>query len=183
MLLFSGRYTKRQVDILLNGDNILFNKVPSEFVVVKGNNTFDYIPKELQKLPLEQFRQYISEDCYKKQYIFMTKYLKTALEFCHNIEKENYILVCNLDEELIESYIGVGDYKAGDYRIEYRVPSEFIKPENILDILFYEPYDSEMETKFYEQYKDSFFVPYYERDKANELIKSKHLVFNRDKWK
>ena len=183
MLLFSGGFTKKQVNILKSGDKLLYNKVPYEIACAKGNNTFNYVPKHLENLPLEKFREYVSEDCYKNQYIFFAKYLKASLEFCINREKKNYILVCDLDNELIESYVGVGDYKDGDYRIEYRIPAEVIKPQSIIDVLYYEPYDLDQENKMYNKYINNFFVPNNETEKAKELIKRKKLVFNRDKWK
>lgn len=126
MLVFNGGLTIDQVEKLKNGDLIIYDKIPYKQCCAMRNNTFDYVPKELFSAPLHIFRKYISEDCYHKQYIFFAKYLSAVLEFCKNSDKKNYIMVCDIDENILNSYIGVGDYLDEDYRIEYRLPRKFI---------------------------------------------------------
>lgn len=183
MLLFSGGFTEEQMKILLSGGDIIFGKIPYDRAGCKFNNTFDYIPRSMENIPIDDFRKYVADDCYKNQYIFLTKYLIAAMEFCKNRSMKNYILVCEINSQIIEPYIGVGDYKDGDYRIEYRLPRRLIKVSDIIEFLYYEPYDVEQSKKFKEKYANNFHVPSSERENAHNLIKQKKLIFNRDKFK
>lgn len=183
MLLFSGGLTEKQMKILLNDEDIIFDKIPYDRAGCKSNNTFDYIPRSMENIPIDDFRKYVADDCYKNQYIFLAKYLIGAMEFCKNRTMQNYILVCEIDSQTIEPYIGVGDYKDGDYRIEYRLPRRLIKKSNIIEFLYYEPYDDEQIKEFKEKYANDFYVPSLERESAHNLIKQKKLIFNRDKFK
>lgn len=182
MLLFSGGFTKRQIQLLLNNDDIIFEKVPYDEACCHPDNTFDYIPKNMINIPIDKFREYVSDDCYEKQYIFFSKYLIGALEFCKNTSMQNFILVCEIDSKIIDPYIGVGDYKDGNYRIEYRVPRKLINSSNILDILFYEPYDEDQLKELEKKYINDFYVPSIEKENAKKLIKRNGLLFNRDKF-
>lgn len=182
MLLFSGGFAEKQMKILLNGGDVIFDKIPYDRAGCKFNNTFDYIPRSMENIPIDDFRKYVSDDCYKNQYIFLTKYLIGAMEFCQNSFAKNYILVCDVDLKIIEPYIGVGNYKDGDYRIEYRLPRRLIKVSDIIEFLYYEPYDTEQVKEFKKKYANNFYVPSSERENAHNLIKRKKLVFNRDKF-
>lgn len=183
MLLFSGGFTEDQMKTLLNDGEIIFDKIPYDSACCKSNNTFDYIPRSMEGIPIDDFRKYVSDDCYKNQYIFLAKYLSAAMEFCRNSSMKNYILVCDIDSKLIEPCIGVGDYKDGDYRIEYRLPRRLIKASDIIEFLYYEPYDDEQAKEFKEKYASHFYIPTSERENAHNLIKQKKLIFNRDKFK
>jgi len=183
MLLFSGGLTKDQTEILLSGKEILFDRVPYERAGCNNNNTFDYVPIEYKDMSISNFKKYVSLDCYKNQYIFLAKYLYASLGFCINSQLKNYILVCDIDKEKIEQYIGVGDYKDEDYRIEYRVPRKIIDVSNIVEFLYFEPWDHEQMKELYEKYKENFYIPKTEYEDACNLIKQKKLVFNRDKFK
>lgn len=181
MLVFHGGLTIQQVEKLKNGDPVIYDKVPYERAYAPGRNTFDYVPIELYKKPIEEFRKYISEDCYAKQYIYFAKYLYACFDFCINCQKMNYIMVCDIAEDILNNYIGVGDYCHGDYRIEYRLPRKIITPKMIQEFLFFEPYNKIQMREFYEKYKDHYRVPKEESENAMKLIRQKGLHFNRDK--
>lgn len=181
MLVFHGGFTIEQVEKLKNGDSIIYDKVPYERAYAPAKNTFDYVPIELYKAPIEEFRKYISEDCYINQYIFFARYLYATFDRCINCQKRNYIIVCDIDENILNPYIGVGDYCDEDYRIEYRLPRRFITSEMIKDVLFFEPYDEMQMREFHEKYKEHYAVPKEEREIARKIIRQKGLKFNRDK--
>lgn len=176
MLVFNGGLTIEQVRKLENGEPIIYDRVPYDRACIKPKNTFDYIPKELYNAPAEVFRKYIADDVYQQQYIFLAKYLKTSLQFCYNREKRNYIMVCNIDEEILNNYIGVGNYD--DYRIEYRLPRRFITPDKIGEFLFFEPYDDEQILEFRKKYNDYLDINPEEDALAKRLILEKKLEFN-----
>lgn len=178
MLVFNGGLTIEQVEKLKNNSPIIYDKIPYKHAYAKRRNTFDYVPKELYGVPINIFKSYISEDCYSNQYIFLTKYLSATLKFCNNSKKKNYIMVCDVDENILNDYIGVGDYCDGDYRIEYRLPRKFITSEIIKEFLFYEPYDEKQVKEFYEKYKDYYSIKPEERENAKKLIYQKKLQFN-----
>lgn len=182
MLVFNGGLTIDQVEKLKNGDQIIYDKVPTKFAHAQRNNTFDYVPKELYDAPVHVFKRYISEDCYYKQYIFLAKYLYATFQFCRNSQKKNYIMVCDIDEKILNQFVGVGDYLDGDYRIEYRLPRKFITPDMIKEFLFFEPYDDIQMKDFYEKYKDFYYIDNNEKEVAHEFVLQKKLKFNRDKF-
>lgn len=182
MLVFNGGLTIEQVEKLKNGYPIIYDKVPYKQAFANRNNTFNYVPDELINSPLHVFRKYISEDCYHNQYIFLARYLYAVLEFCNNSDKKNYIMVCDIDENILNNYIGVGNYLDGDYRIEYRLPRNFITPDTIKEFFFFEPFDRSQMNNFYEKYKEYYYVDDNESYKANKLILQKKLKFNSEKF-
>lgn len=182
MLVFNGGLTIEQVDKLKNGEFVIYDKIPYKNAHVSRKNTFDYVPKKLYNAPLHIFKRYISEDCYSKQYIFLARALKSTFEFCNNSQKKNYIIVCDIEERILNNYIGVGNYV--DYRIEYRLPRAFITPNKIKDVLYFEPYDENQMTKFRKKYKDYYDVAPDEDEMAKKLIQEKRLEFNGERiWK
>lgn len=181
MLVFNGGLTIEQVEKLKNGYNIIYDKVPYKRAYATSKNTFEYVPKELYGAPMHIFRRYISEDCYSKQYIFLARYLSSTFEFCINREKKNYIMVCDIKEEILNQYIGVGNY--GDYRIEYRLPRVYITPDEIKEFLYFEPYTESQMLEFRKKY-ESYYMPDVSEDlTAKKLMLDKKLVFNSErKW-
>jgi len=182
MLVFHGGLTIEQVDKMKNGISVIYDKIPYKRACAGSENTFNYVPKELYSAPLHIFKRYISENVYSKQYIFFAKYLKASLGFCVNGEKKNYIMVCEIPEEILDSYIGVGNYD--DYRIEYRVPREVITPDRIKEFLFFKPYDREQMMELRQKYPEHYDIPKYEDEMARNLMKIKRLEFNgKRNWK
>lgn len=182
MIVFNGGLTIDQVEKLKRGEFVIYDKVPPKLAGVKRKNTFDYAPKELYSAPIHVFKRYVSEDCYRKQYMFFARALGTSLDFCVNCQKRNYIIVCDISEEILKDYIGVGNYD--DYRIEYRLPRIFVTPNSIKDVLFFEPYDEKQLIEIKRKYKDYFYVDPAEDKKAKQLIRERNLEFNGErKWK
>lgn len=182
MLVFNGGLTIEQVEKLKNDEPIIYDKIPYEWACAKRKNTFDYTPKELYSAPIEVFKRYIAEDVYRQQYIFLARCLKTTLQFCVNSKKRNYIMVCDLDEDILNNYIGVGNYD--DYRIEYRLPRRFITSDSIKEFLFFEPYDDEQMACFRKKYNEYYDVKADEDEVAKKLMKLKGLEFNGERdWK
>ena len=179
MLVFNGGLTIEQVEKLKNGYAIIYDKVPYKRAYATSKNTFEYVPKELYGAPMHIFRRYISEDCYSKQYIFLARYLSSTFEFCINREKKNYIMVCDIEEEIINKYIGVGKYR--DYRIEYRLPRVYITPDKIKEFLYFEPYTESQMAEFRERYKEYYADGIEEEMYAKKLILERKLEFNSDR--
>ena len=182
MIVFNGGLTIEQVNKLKNGEYVIYDKIPYKRARAAEENTFDYVPKEMYSMPLHIFRRYIAEDVFSKQYIFLAKYLYTTFEFCNNSQKKNYIMVCDIEEDILNEYIGVGNYI--DYRIEFRLPRKFISPDKIKEFLFFEPYDDIQMRQFKDMYEDKYYPPSEEDELARRLIKQKKLEFNGQRnWK
>ena len=180
MFVFNGGLTLEQVKKLENDEFYIYEKVPEENVVIKQKNTFDYIPEYLYSETIEEIRKFISEDCYRNQYIFLSRFILNAGYFCRNSTKQNYIVVFDIDEEILNQYIGVGKY--GEYLIEYRLPRILITSENIKEILYYEPIDYSTLKEARLKYIDSFAPTKEADEEARAIIKKKKLVFNEYKW-
>lgn len=88
-------------------------------------------------------------------------------------------MVCNLSENILDNYVGVGDYD--DYRIEYRLPRAFVTPDKIRDFLYFEPYNPEQMETFKKLYADYYMIKPDEDEKARKLMLEKKLEFNRYK--
>ena len=177
MLVFSGGFTSEQIDKLKSDDPIIYDKILDKFAAIVPKNTFDYVPEKLYGMPVHILRKYIACDCYTKQYIFFARYLSATLEFCLNSEKKNYIMVCDIDENLLNNYIGVGKYTI-DYRREYRVPRCFVSSSNIVEFLYFEPYDKNQINEFRRKYSDCYKISAEEDGKAKQLMLEKKLKFN-----
>lgn len=148
-------------------------KFSPENVRILGKNTFEYAPNELFLKSEEELREFISNDTYKNQYIFFATKLPWTFEFCNNTLVKNYILVCDIDENILNQYIGVGRYH-GNYRIEFRLPRRYINTNNIIDILYFEPFDDNQIDIFSKNYNDYFYVDHKEKqEKTITLMKEK----------
>ena len=176
MIVFNGGLTIEQVRKFEKEDPVIYDKVPYLKAHASRKNTFDYVPRELYSAPIEEFKKYIAEDVYRQQYVFFARYLKTAMEFCNNIKKKNYIMVCDIDEAVLNQYIGVGNYD--DYRIEYRLPRRFIDLDKIIEFLYYELYDEGQMAEFKKKYSDYLVIPSNEDEEAKKLMLRNNLVFN-----
>lgn len=172
MIVFNGGLTIEQVKKLKDDISIIYDRIPYKEAYAHRKNTFDYVPEELRSAPIEKFKQYISDDCFLKQYIFFAKYLKATLEFCNNSCKKNYIMICDIEEDVLNQYVGVGNYD--DYRIEYRLPRKFVTSKNIVDFLYFEPYDDQQMANFKKKYADLYEIPPEEDKKAKTLILEKN---------
>ena len=118
---------------------------------------------------------------FSKQYIFLARYLSSVFSFCVNCEKKNYIMVCDIEEEILNQYIGVGNY--GDYRIEYRLPRVYITPDKIKEFLYFEPYTESQMLEFRKKYESYYMSDVSEDLTAKKLMLDKKLVFNGErKW-
>ena len=182
MIVFNGGLTIEQVKKFENEDFVIYDKIPYTKACASRKNTFDYVPKELYSAPKKKKKKYIAEDVYKQQYVFLARYLKTAMEFCNNTKKKNYIMVCDIDDFILNQYVGIGNYD--DYRIEYRLPRRFIESDKIIEFLYYEPYDETQIAEFKKKYRDYMVIPAKEEEEAMQLIRRKNLVFNGERnWK
>ena len=179
MLVFHGGFTLEQVKKLKNNDYYIYEKIPYEFAYANRENTFDYIPKELYGKELEEQQKYVSENEYINQYIFLARSLEASLDYCSNSRKRNYVVIFDIEEEILNQYIGVGKYER--YRIEYKLPRKFIMPENIIDVLFFEPYDTEQMDEFERKYQNYYWIKLDEDENARKLILEKNLQFNTSK--
>lgn len=81
-------------------------------------------------------------------------------------------MVCNIDENILNQYIGVGNYI--DYRIEYRLPRRFINSDNIIEFLYFEPYNRDQMKLFEEKYTSLYYIDKKEDENAKKLIRQKN---------
>lgn len=177
MKLFCGGLTKEMVDKILNNEERIFNHIEDANIHVPAKNTFLYAPLDYYQ-DYEKLKEYLYHDIDENQYLFFATKLSSTFEFCVNSLKKNYILVCEFDEKSIENYIGVGKYN-GYGRLEYRIPRKVITQENIVEYLYFEPYDEKQMASFKCKYEDDYACDYLKEDKkAEDLIKRKSLSFN-----
>ena len=85
-------------------------------------------------------------------------------------------MVCDIDEEILKKYVGIGNYT--NYRIEYRLPRDFITLDNLKDFLDFEPYSEFQIEEFRKKYKYHYEIPVDEDDAAKKLMLKKSLQFN-----
>lgn len=178
MLVFHGGLSIEQVKLLKENRYVIFEKIPKKKLFIPDKNTFDYFNPNRIFQSRDEFWESIRNDIYFNQYLFFFKYLKHALEFCHNSSKRNYILVVNIDDKILNDYIGCGRYI--ENQIEYRVPRSFITPEAIKDFLFFEPFDDEQMKQLKEKYPNNFFSKN-ESSEVSQIMYQKKLIFNEDK--
>ena len=81
-------------------------------------------------------------------------------------------MICDIEENILNQYVGVGNYD--DYRIEYRLPRKFVISKNIIDFLYFEPYDDQQMANFKKKYADLYEIPPEEDKKAKTLILEKN---------
>lgn len=175
MLVFHGGLSIEQVKLLQENKYTIFKKIPIDQMIIPQKNTFDYFDSSRIFQSRDEYWESIIDDIYQNQYIFFFKYLKNSLGFCHNSSKRNYILAANIDEEILNDFIGCGRYI--DNQVEYRVPRRYVTPDTIKDFLFYEPYDDEQEQKLREKYPDNYCSQDEDRE-ANKIMRIKKLEFN-----
>lgn len=184
MITFHCGFNKEQVEKLQNNEKIIFPKIPVDNIYVPRKNTFDYIPRymyEDDSIKAREIKEYISKDMYNSQYIFLSKYLEPVLSFCNNTKKRNYIMACDIDEEILKRYSGIGGYDK--LMIEYRLPRMYIKSDNILDFIYFEPFDDETMSLLLSKYEDNIYISSEEEEKAEKLMQENNLVFNYEKSK
>lgn len=184
MITFHCGFNKEQVEKLQNNEKIIFPKIPVDNIYVPRKNTFDYIPRymyEDDSIKAREIKEYISKDMYNSQYIFLSKYLELVLSFCNNTKKRNYIMACDIDEEILKRYSGIGGYDK--LMIEYRLPRMYIKSDNILDFIYFEPFDDETMSLLLSKYEDNIYISSEEEEKAEKLMQENNLVFNYEKSK
>lgn len=175
MFVFHGGFTLEQVEKIKNDEFIIFDKIPYQQIFIPNKNTFDYYPSDIAFSDYRSMLKYVSDDIYQNQYIFFFKYLRNALDFCVNSDKKNYILVADIDEDILDNYIGIGRYT--DNQIEYRVPRCILSKDNIIDFLYFEPFVTEQAMTFKTQFGEAYYNPK-EDEEANEVLKVKKLTFN-----
>lgn len=175
MLVFHGGLSIEQVNLLEQNQYKIFKKIPKCKIFIPNKNTFDYIDYNRIFESRDKYWETIIDDIYENQYIFFFKYLKNSLGFCHNTSKRNYILVADIDEKILNNFIGCGRYTGA--QIEYRVPRKFITPDTIKEFLFYEPYDDEQTKEIREKYPDNYYSEV-EDIEANMIMRIKKLEFN-----
>lgn len=178
MLVFHGGLSIEQVQLLQQNKYVIFKMIPRDKIFIPHKNTFDYYDCNRNYESKNDYWNYIRDDIYYNQYLFFFKYLKNALNFCHNSSKRNYILVADLDENILNDYIGCGRYI--DNQVEYRVPRRFLTLDTIKDFLFYEPYDVQQTLNFSNRYPINFYSST-ENEEANQIMKQKQLKFNKYK--
>ena len=184
MITFHCGFNKEQVEKLQNNEKIIFPKIPVDNIYVPRKNTFDYIPRymyEDDSIKAREIKEYISNDMYNSQYIFLSKYLGPVLSFCNTTKKRNYIMACDIDEEILKRYSGIGGYDK--LMIEYRLPRIYIKSDNILDFIYFEPFDDETIDLLISKYEDNIYISSEEEEKAKKLMQENNLVFNYEKSK
>lgn len=155
-------------------------KIPPQRVCIPNKNTFDYYEKDRIFQTREEFFESISEEFYQKQYLFFFKYLHNALSYCNNSQNRNYILVADINEKVLELYIGCGRYIGN--QIEYRVPRCYITPDTIKEFLYYEPCMFEQKREFLEKYPEEYYSELEDKE-ATQIMSQKKLVFNEYKKK
>lgn len=175
MLVFHGGFTLEQIQKFQNGEYQIYQQVPYQLIRIPGRNTFNYCPNEMKFNNYMEIQKYVSNNIFQNQYIFLFKYLRNALDYCVSSEKRNYIMVADIDEQVLDLHVGIG--KDIEHQIEYRVPREYITIDHIVDFLFFQLADKDKIQEFSERFGDSYFNPD-EDIEAYEILKSKNLVFN-----
>lgn len=180
MLVFHGGLTSEQVQLLYENRFVIFKMVPKGELSIPDKNTFDYYDANMNFTSQKEFWNTVRYDIYYNQYFYFFKYLKNALEFCHNSSKQNYILVADIDEDILNRYIGCGRYIGN--QIEYRVPRKYVKLDTIHDILYFESYNEKQVMELKNKYPNHFSSES-ENQVAEEIMKQKQLTFNEYKKK
>lgn len=166
MLVFHGGFTKEQVFKLKNNCYELYRKTPYEFFRIKQSNTFQYY--NIESKNKKEIINNIIEENYINQWIHCFKYLNNALDFCE--ENYNYIVVFEIQDDILEKFVGVGNYKYEGYKIEYRIPRSEISSDNIVDIIKFESFDKEKIKILKNLYHDQFLL-YNEHEEAKKILK------------
>lgn len=180
MLVFHGGLTSEQVQLLYENKFVVFKMIPSEEIRIPYKNTFDYYDSSRVFESKREFIDTVRNDIFYNQYFYFFKYLENALEFCNNSSKRNYILVADIDEDILDNYIGCGKYIGN--QIEYRVPRKYVKLDTIHDILYFESYNEKQALELKNKYPNHFSSEL-ENQEAEAIMKQKKLVFNEYKQK
>lgn len=162
MLVFQGGLTSEQVQLLYEDKSVIFEMTTPIDLLVSYNKTSDdqydnndfIFPDE--KFPIMQ----CDSDC--NQYFYFSKYLSDTLEFCDNANKQNYILVADIDEEILKQCVRCS--RKLKNKIEFRVPRKYVKSDAIHDVLYFEQYNEKQIMELKDKYPDHF---------SFELVKEK----------
>ena len=184
MITFHCGFNKEQIKKIQNNEKIIFPKIPADDIYIPRKNTFDYIPRymyEDDNIKSLEIKEYVSKDIYKSQYIFLAKYLEPILSFCNVVTGRNYIMVCDIDEDILNRYSGIGSYSK--LMIEYRLPRVYIKSSNILEFIEFNPFDDKIQDYLFLKYEDNIYIPSEEEKRAEDFMVENNLVFNYKKNK
>lgn len=173
MIVFHGGFSKQQIDKLRNNEFVIYPRSNYETFRINQNNTFKYSTLEKHKKKKELINNIIDEN-YLNQWIHCFKYLYNTLDFCYT---NNFIVVFDIDEYILEKYIGVGNYKFEGYKIEYRIPRKEINNSNIIDIIPFKSYDLKYINDLKQNYSDNFYS-LNEHFEANKILKKTNQKFN-----
>ena len=67
--------------------------------------------------------------------------------------------------------------------IEYRLPRIYIKSDDILDFIYFEPFDDETIDLLISKYEDNIYISSEEEEKAVRMMQENNLGFNYEKSK
>jgi len=167
MLVFHGGFTKEQISKLKKNNYELYRKSDYDLFRIRQKNTFTYYTIDIKSKKRDLVNNIIEQN-YINQWIHCFRYLNNAFYFCD--ENYNYIVVFDIPEDILEKYIGVGDYKYEGYKIEYRIPRSEIKSSYIVDIIRFDHLNKKLIKHLKEKYKDDLFL-YHEHEEAKKILK------------
>lgn len=166
MIVFHGGFSYEQIKKIMNNKFILYQKSNYELFRIKQSNTFKYYNTNSKNK--KAIINNIIEQNYINQWIHCYKYLSNSLYFCE--EDYNYVVAFEIPDNILEKYIGVGNYKYEGYKVEYRIPREEISSDNVVDI-FQLDYLSENSVKnLKEKYKEKY-SSLNEHEEAKKILK------------
>ena len=180
MIVFRSGITRKQKKMFEKGKYVLYPKLEPEMIIVPYPNTFEYYDPNKTYKDVEEIKEYVSDDMYDNQYVFFFKYLNDALDYGYM--SGTYVMVVDLDDNLLNSYIGCGIYEEyHPLRIEYRVPRRYIKKENILEFFKYTS-NVFAYRNFIRKYHQYISLGSKKEDEeAHKLMLKKDLKFNLEK--
>lgn len=152
MIVFHGGFTLEQVNKLKNNEYVLYPKSEYKDFRINISNTFKYSTLEKYKKKREIYDNIIEEN-YNNQWVHCFKYLTNALDFCF---ADDLIVAFDIDEQVLDKYVGVGYYKCEGYKIEYRIPRNEVNSSIITDVIEFRPFSGEFVKKLYEKYPNNF---------------------------
>lgn len=173
MLIFHGGFNRKQVNNLLKGKYVLYKKGHLENFRINWCNTFKYSNIDKYNKKIELYQNILDEN-YKNQWIHCYKYLYNAINFCD--EFNDYIVVFDIDEAILNKYIGIGKYRYEGYKIEYRIPRSLISSENIVDVIRFRNNRDDLK-KLEDKYKFQYRNIYEDLDSIKILKKIKQKCY------
>lgn len=173
MLVFHGGLTNEQIQLLYEDEYMIFDTTQQNNLFVSDKKDLDNHDDNNDFTFQDEIFSNMECDPNYNQYFYFSKYLSDALEFCDSSNKQNYILVADIDEELLKHCIRCS--RKAENKIEFRVPRKCVKLDTIHEVLYFEPYNEKQLIELKNKYSNHFSFKL-EKDKSEENIKQKQRL-------